>query len=448
MPRIFLCYRRQDSIGVAGRIYDRLRAHFGNDAIFMDIDSIPFGEDFREHIDTAVGQCDIVLAVIGPKWVGEIGAQRRLDDPRDFVRIELESALNRKLPLIPILIDHAAMPAEIDLPASLAPLAYRNAIEIDQGRDFHPHVDRLVRGIEFHFQKSVHATGKPPRETTSPPPTPEPAPAPPANGLTNSLGMTLVHIEPGSFLMGSTKEQVDQLMRMFSDLKREWLDREQPSHTIKITRPFYLARHPVTQGQYQAVMGQNPSHFNGSADLPVESVSWYDAVIFCNKLSEREDRMPYYRVDGDTVTILGDNGYRLPTEAEWEYACRAGSSTLYPFGDDASALGDFAWYDANSERKTHAVGQKKPDAWGLHDMLGDVWEWCWDGYDANYYASSPSADPTGAPGAMYRVLRGGSWFNFPGDCRSADRGWYEPSLRDVIVGFRPALVSRQSSIGG
>jgi ABC-type sugar transport system substrate-binding protein len=165
MAKIFLSYRRHDSAGVAGRIYDRLRAHFGDDAIFMDIDSIPFGEDFREHIDAAVGQCDVVLAVIGTKWAGEAGASRRLDDPRDFVRIELESALNRKLPVIPILIDHAGMPGEADLPSSLAQLAFRNAIEVDQGRDFHPHVDRLVRGIEFLFERanatSAHPSNQP-----------------------------------------------------------------------------------------------------------------------------------------------------------------------------------------------------------------------------------------------------------------------------------------------
>ena len=126
-----------------------LRAHFGNDAVFMDIDSIPFGEDFREHIDTAVGQCDVVLAVIGPRWSGKSDASRRIDDPRDFVRIEIESALKRDIPVIPILIDRTSMPTEADLPPSLAGLTYRNAIDVDQGRDFHPHVDRLIRGIEL-----------------------------------------------------------------------------------------------------------------------------------------------------------------------------------------------------------------------------------------------------------------------------------------------------------
>ena len=165
--------------------------------------------------------------------------------------------------------------------------------------------------------------------------------------------MRFVRIEPGSFLMGSTKDQIDQLMRLFPDYDvitfggrfgRRGLnaDDEQPQHLVKITRPFFLGIHEVTQGQYQAVMGKNPSRSRtrieatkGTDDLPVENVSWLDAVLFCNKLSEQEKRTPFYRINGTEVTIAGGNGYRLPTEAEWEYACRAGSTTAFPFGDDA-----------------------------------------------------------------------------------------------------------------
>src|SRR5262249_34016142 len=132
MPKIFRSYRRQDSAGVAGRIYDRLRTHFGDDAIFMDLDSIPFGVDFREHITSAVDQRGVLLPVIGSNWAGEAGAPPRIDDARDFVRIEIESALERNLPVIPILIDRAEMPGEADLPPSLARLAYRNAMDLDQ----------------------------------------------------------------------------------------------------------------------------------------------------------------------------------------------------------------------------------------------------------------------------------------------------------------------------
>jgi TIR domain len=157
MAKIFLSYRRDDSIGVAGRIYDRLHAHFGPDSVFRDIDNIPFGVDFREYIDSAVGQCDLVLVVVGKNWAGGTDTHRRIDDPRDFVRIEIESALKRNIPVIPILIDRTTMPTEADLPPSLTGLTYRNAIDVDQGRDFHPHVDRLTRGIEFHFERKKPA---------------------------------------------------------------------------------------------------------------------------------------------------------------------------------------------------------------------------------------------------------------------------------------------------
>jgi hypothetical protein len=153
MAKIFLSYRREDTAGIAGRIYDRLRDHFGNDAIFMDIDSIPLGVDFQKHIDSAVGQCDLVLAVIGTNWAGEAGAQRRIDNPEDFVRVEIEAALNRDIPVIPILIDRTQMPTKADLPPSIARLTYRNATDVDQGRHFHAHVDLLIKGIEFHFQR-------------------------------------------------------------------------------------------------------------------------------------------------------------------------------------------------------------------------------------------------------------------------------------------------------
>ena len=150
--------------------------------------------------------------------------------------------------------------------------------------------------------------------------------------LISSIGLKLVRIEPGSFQMGSTKEQIDQLLRLFPDSKREWFDDEQPQHPVKITRPFFLGTHPVTQGQYKAIMGSNPSHFKGSDDLPVENVSWLDAVNFCNKMSEKDKRTPFYRINGTDVADVGGNGYRLPTEAEWEYACRAGMAGLSPDG--------------------------------------------------------------------------------------------------------------------
>jgi formylglycine-generating enzyme required for sulfatase activity len=264
------------------------------------------------------------------------------------------------------------------------------------------------------------------------PPSQEPQPQrpqpQPKREWTNSIGIKLVRIEPGEFMMGSPD----------SDPYR--MSDEMPQHRVQISKAFSLGIHEVTQDQYRAVMGDNPSRFKGSDDLPVENVSWLDAVLFCNKLSEQEKRTPFYRINGTEVTIAGGNGYRLPTEAEWEYACRAESKTLYPFGDEAGKLGDHAWYNSNSGSETHAVGQKQANAWGLYDMLGNVWEWCADWYDAKYYGSSPSADPTGPPEASYRVVRGGGRDSDPGGCRPAYRSRYAPEYQSLNLGFRVAAV--------
>ena len=179
--------------------------------------------------------------------------------------------------------------------------------------------------------------------------------------------------------------------------------------------------HEITQAQYEQVMGVNPSRFKG-ADNPVENVSWDDAVEFCRRLSE----LPAEKEAG--------NVYRLPTEAEWEYACRAGTTTMYSFGDDESKLGDCDWFSENSGTKTHPVGGKKPNAWGLYDMHGNVWEWCQDLYGD--YPSGPVTDPTGPATGSDRVYRGGSWYGTAVYCRSANRHWYLPSYRSINLGFR------------
>ena len=215
-----------------------------------------------------------------------------------------------------------------------------------------------------------------------------------------------------------------------------------PVHRVRITKPFLPASVPVTQELYQAVMGDNPSRFQGS-DLPVESVSWFDAVKFCNRLSERMNLNPAYRIEDQKVSWNRESfGFRLPTEAEWEYACRAGSTTRYSWGDLESNIGESAWYMENSQGTTQPVGQKKPNSWGLFDMHGNVWEWVWDWYDG--YPNQETVDPVGSRAGSARVVRGGCWLVGALDCRSAIRFYVEPGLRGADVGFR---LSRSVALG-
>jgi formylglycine-generating enzyme required for sulfatase activity len=223
-------------------------------------------------------------------------------------------------------------------------------------------------------------------------------------------------IPAGKFLMGSP------------DADGQPCTDEKPQHHVHITRPFCLGVHPVTQSQYASLMGTNPSYFQGDGNRPVEQVSWEEANAFCRKLLEA--------VRGE----VGGWVCRLPTEAEWEYACRAGTTTRYCFGDDAAGLGEYAWFDDNSCGTTHPVGQKKPNAWGLYDMHGNVWEWCQDWYSDAYYASCPIEDPVGPSQAFLRARRGGSWSYDAGYCRSANRSRYTPVDRCHNLGFRLALV--------
>jgi len=246
--------------------------------------------------------------------------------------------------------------------------------------------------------------------------------------MTNSIGMKLVLIPPGEFTMGSPQEEIDRLLsdagkQKLPKLVIDWLPAETPQHRVCITRAFYLGVCEVTQAQYERVMDSNPSGFKESGlDAPVEMVSWEDAAGFCRRLSG---------LDEETAAE-----YRLPTEAEWEYACRGGTTTLYCFGDDEATLGEFAWYVNNSGDTTHPVGEKRPNVWGLYDMNGNVWEWCQDWFDSGYYKDSPRDDPGGPTTGSHRVRRGGSWYVAPRFCRSAGRGRLAPDYRRNYLGFR------------
>jgi len=248
----------------------------------------------------------------------------------------------------------------------------------------------------------------------------------------NSIGMKLVLIPPGECDIGSTPDEVTRLLEegKQQDITQWFLDRirsEAPRHRVKITEPFCLGLCEVTQAEYERVMGTNPSEFRGDPNRPVDNVSWRDAAEFCRKLSE----LPAEKEAGAA--------YRLPTEAEWEYACRAGTTTRYGFGDDAADLVRHGAWRSTSQGQSRPVGQLQPNAWGLLDMHGNLWEWCADLYAQTYYAESPTDDPQGPDSGGECVLRGGSWqSSAPTILRSAYRGGGNPDNKNRCLGFRVA----------
>ncbi|MDR1038117.1 MAG: formylglycine-generating enzyme family protein [Deltaproteobacteria bacterium] len=235
------------------------------------------------------------------------------------------------------------------------------------------------------------------------------APLQAQQSFTNILGMEFVRFEPGNFMMG---ERPGATVRSDDD--------ERPVHRVALTRPFHIARHEVTQAQWESVMGFNPSHFHGP-DLPVEQVSWLDAVEFLARLDAME----------------GESGrYRLPTEAEWEYAAREGSEGFFSFGDVPSDLVQYGWFLGNSGGTTRSVGSMRPTGRGLFDIHGNVAEWTSDWFSDAYYSSSPFLDPAGPASGSARSVRGCSWTDPDWRCRSAYRGFMAPRDRNYYTGIR------------
>jgi formylglycine-generating enzyme required for sulfatase activity len=243
-----------------------------------------------------------------------------------------------------------------------------------------------------------------------------------AKTFKNSIGMKFVKIPAGNFMMGSRISPQDAAQKYGGNVY--WFKPEHPQHSVEITKPFYMQSTEVTQKQWESVMGENPSTFKDcGGDCPVENVSLDKVQEFIRRLNKRSE----------------GQDYRLPTEAEWEYANRAGTKTEFSFGDEANMLDGYAWYSDNSEMQTHFVGQKKPNAWGLSDIHGNVWEWVEDDFHYTYDGapSDGSAWIDESRGADH-VIRGGSWNNGARRCRSAIRFGVEPSYRSGMVGFRLA----------
>jgi len=374
MSKIFISYRRDDSADVTGRIGDRLRDHFGDENVFTDVDDIPLGVDFRKHLDDAVRQCDVLLAVIGRTWssVADEAGNQRLIDPTDFVRIEIESALDRGIPVVPLLVQGADMPKKEQLPATLESLAFQNAQHVRRDPDFKNDMYRLIAGLVKHLGIYAEVTNENiDIRLSAGPPDPaklEPPPDPPSDASWASQagedqyghwcefdihGVTqrMRWIPPGKFLMGSPEDEPER-------------NDDERLHPVKLTEGYWLAETACTQALWEAVLGEDPSALKGS-DRPVELVSWNDAKRFIEQVNER----------------LPGLCCRLPTEAQWEYAARAGTQTPFWWGSTLSP--EQANYDgdqtyANGEkgeyrRETVAVKHFEPNPWGLYQVHGNVW---------------------------------------------------------------------------
>jgi len=255
--------------------------------------------------------------------------------------------------------------------------------------------------------------------------------------LTNSIGMKFRRIAPGSYLMGTQEHPGSPKLG-------------EQVHRVKINHPFYLGVYEVTQAQYERIMGTNPSFYQApniqpaflhpnrlapksdTSGYPVEKVSWEDATEFCERLSDLAEEKAAGRI------------YRLPTEAQWEYACRAGTKSSFSFDGEPNNLGEYGWYWDNSRGQTHPVGELKPNAWGLYDMHGNVSEWCLDWFDQ--YPETTQIDPTGPTHGIYKVHRGGGWFVEASLCESASRDFEDPKSR-LSVGFRVVASASNQSLG-
>ena len=231
-------------------------------------------------------------------------------------------------------------------------------------------------------------------------------------------------IPKGDFMMGALENDGDAY------------DREKPRHKVTLTRDFLMGKYAVTQALWDSVMGSNPSRFKGG-NRPVEKVSWFDVVEFCNKLSKSEGLEPAYSINGREVTCNWTaKGYRLPTDAEWEYSARGGEYHKYAGSDNVDEV---AWYDDNSGSETHPVGQKKPNGFGLYDMSGNVFEWVWDRFGD--YSSNNGTDLVGPDSGSYRVFRGGSWIDSARCTRVSFRLYDAPTSRDYYLGFRLSRIA-------
>ena len=375
MVQVFLCHASADSVPVEA-LYQRLQSR-GFQPWMASLDLLP-NQQWQQEIPRVLKDAEVVIVFFSRQ---SVATQCAVPCAFHLARETLEALPAGAIPTLAIRLDHC------DVPEPFVPLPWT---EVSTQEGF----ERIVHALQDALGPRQQLASAPSSASAWP------------RTLRNSLGMVCMLMPAGTFVMGASDDVAD-------------LD-EQPVHQVTLTQPFYLGKYAVTQGQWEAVMGENPSAFQGDPYRPVEQVSWEDVQAFLARLHGREGGAPY----------------RLPTEAEWEYACRAGSTTAYSCGDDPRVLGEYAWYWDTSDVELHAIGQLKSNAWGLHDMHGNVQEWVQDWYGA--YPAKSVTDPLGPAMGSLRILRGGSWYDEAEFCRSAARYSASPSDRYPDVGFRLA----------
>lgn len=485
MSKIFISYRRDDSAAYAGRLYDRLASHFGRDHVFMDIDQIEPGEVFDQVIKDKLAAVQVAVVLIGERWldIADASGQRRLDNPDDWVRLEIAALLERNIRVIPVLVGAATMPQSTQLPECMIPLTRRHALEIASHPRFHADADKLIKALEkvvgalspepskvpeklekpgflrFAVITSVisivliaggylivmppktipiqpvdpvvEQTAEAARSETDPTQeliakqlqeaTPDPIVQPTTEQPKVSvIEPKMVRIPPGKFLMGSPG----------TELGRE--SNESPQHEVSIAYAFEIGQYEVTFDEYDAFAKDTqrklPSDSGwGRGKRPVINVTFHDAQAYVQWLSKQTGKQ-----------------YRLPTESEWEYAARAGTQMRYWWGDE------IGHNNANCDgcrsewggKQTAPVGSFEANAFGLHDTAGNVWEWmqdCWHDHYDNMPTDGSAWLEKDDGNCTHQVARGGSWFNSPLGLRSANRGG-DGGWAGELLGFRIARV--------
>jgi len=418
MPgKVFLNYRRRDSAAWADRIHERLKAQLPQADIFLDIDGkIPLGVPWEEWVDAEVATCDLMLALIGDRWIEEF-QKRSNSEERDFVRVEIASALARNIPVVPVLLDDTPMPSEASLPGSIRRLLKLQATRL-QRPSFDADVRALISGVAQSIRLTSEATGRPP----------SPSGQPRADGRIKvdaeiihgasdgwfnpgqgktewfkdiDIGPEMVVVPAGKFVMGSNVH-----------------DNTKPSHPVTIKKPFAVGRFAMSFAEWDAAdLSRSPSDEDwGRGRRPVINVSWEDAKAYITWLSRRTGKP-----------------YRLPSEAEWEYCCRAGTTTTYASGDNITR--QRAQFNA---RETVEVGTFPPNDWGLYEMHGNVFEYCEDNWHANYNGAPPDGTVWRGGDASFHPMRGGSWQSKPEALSAAFRIGYRSVMPNNINGFRVA----------